>query len=294
MDNYSAFRRVVVSFNMMGPQYLTSQTSLPAPGLPPLLGNHYFRIYAHRGSTLLAPENTAAAFDLAINLGADVLETDVRLSADNRLIVTHDATLERTTDATGPVCSLPASALAELDAGYRTVSLDGRRWARQGIRLMTLDELFESYPETAINIDIKDNSMQAPVEVAACVRRHGRESDTTTGSFHSAVIRQFRRVAPALRTAATLPEVASLYFSRRRDSRPEAYQAIQIPIRWYGLSLMTQGFINRVQRKPLELCYWTINDEALMIRLARMGIDGIVTDRPDLAASVRKECCAAP
>ena len=104
------------------------------------------RIYAHRGSTLLAPENTLYAFNLATDHGADVLETDVRISRDNEVIVTHDEKLDRTTNGIGAVRAHNRLHLASLDAGYRTKSIHGQRFRGVGIKLLTLGCLLYTSP----------------------------------------------------------------------------------------------------------------------------------------------------
>ncbi|MBX2823461.1 MAG: glycerophosphodiester phosphodiesterase [Gammaproteobacteria bacterium] len=273
---------------------------------------HQPRIYAHRGTTLLAPENTQPAFDLALEHGADVLETDVRLSADGHVIVTHDADVKRTTDGNGQVRGLTLAALKELDAGYRARSLDQQTFAGQGIELITLDELFELYPDVAVNIDIKDKQPEAAQAVADCINRHQRQHNTTVGSFHSALLLDFRRYAPAIRTAAVRHEVVRLYFSRLalprggigtltkrsgddqtdsggRETARSEFSALQIPVRYKMIPLATRRFIERISAQGLEICYWTINDPAQMRQLLLRGAHGIVTDRPDLAETVFRE-----
>ena len=94
-------------------------------------------LYGHRGTSLLAPENTSAAFDLALEFGVDVLEIDVRLSRDNVVMVTHDEMVDRTTDGSGPVKSYTYDALKRLNAGYRFVNPDGRSYRSDKIRLLS-------------------------------------------------------------------------------------------------------------------------------------------------------------
>jgi len=281
---------------------MTDSTDRPA---------HRARIYAHRGSTLLAPENTQPAFDLALQHQADVLETDVRLSRDGHVIVTHDADVKRTTDGQGEVRSLPLSALKQLDAGFRARALNGDTFASQGIELLTLDELFVLYPDVTINIDIKDKQHEAAQAVAECIMRHQRQHLTTVGSFHSQLLLDFRRYAPSIRTAAVRHEVVRLYFEklavplggiRTLVSKPTVstsptptntqaahqvdYAALQIPVSYKMIPLATRRFIQRARARGLELCYWTINDPVQMRKLLERGAHGIVTDRPDLARQV--------
>jgi len=243
-------------------------------------------IYAHRGSSLLRPENTAIAFDWALAVGADVLETDVRLSRDDRVMVVHDERLERTTDGRGAVRGHTARALGRLDAGYRFEAPDGRRWCGAGARLMPLEALFERYPAVRINIDIKDRDPQAAERVAATIARAGREEVVTVGSFHAGVLARFRQVAPGVATAASRGEVVALYFGRGRATTGRPYRFLQIPVRYAGLPLATPAFIRCAHARDVQCVYWTVNDEPTMRTLVGRGVAGIVTDRPDRLAGL--------
>ena len=249
-------------------------------------------MYAHRGSTVLAPENTERAFDLALGFGADVLETDVRLSRDGVVFVTHDERLERTTDGTGRVRELPATALARLDAGHRFVDADGRAARGTGVRLVTLETLLERYPDTAVNVDIKDPDARAAEAVARVLERTSAGARVTVGSFHGPTVARFREAAPHVATAATRAEVAALYFGRLRPGAappaPLPYRWLQIPPAWFGLPLATRRFIETARARQVGAVYWTINDVRAMRALAERGAAGIVTDRPDLARVLRE------
>lgn len=238
---------------------------------------------------MLAPENTLYAFNLAMDHLADVLEIDVRISRDNQVVVTHDEKLDRTTNGIGAVRASSWRQLSGLDAGYRTRSIHGERFRGQGIKLLTLDELFDALPSVPINIDIKDKDKFAAELVADLVHRHQREHNTTVASFHAEITRYFRHIAPGVPTAATKPEVARLYFSRAVNRPSRDYQAIQIPVSWKLIPLATQRFIERSKSEGTEVCFWTINKPRRMRQLLALGADGIVTDRVDLARTVFEE-----
>ena len=159
---------------------------------------------------------------------------------------------------------------------------------------MTLDELLEKYPTMGINIDIKDADQNAAEAVAAAIRRHPNEQRVNVGSFHANTLRHFRRVAPEISTAAVFSEVAGLYFERLLDWLPAArksgprlpFTCLQIPMTYRGIPLATRQFIRNSQARGLTMIYWTINDVRRMQKLLNLGIDGLVTDRPDLAQAV--------
>lgn len=247
-------------------------------------------MFAHRGSTVLAPENTREAFDLALRYGADVLETDVRLSRDGVVFVTHDACLERTTNGQGQVRAQTSRSLSSLDAGYRFVDPDGRPARDQGVRLMSLSALLEQYPDTRINVDIKDADGLAAAAVAEVIAERSAEQRIIVGSFHAPTLARFRQLAPGVATAATRNEVAGLYFGRAlpRNWKPAslACQWLQIPPSWHGIPLATPGFLAAARAEGLRIAYWTINDPARIQLLRDRGVDAIVTDRPDLARAI--------
>lgn len=244
------------------------------------------RLFAHRGSSLLAPENTQAAFDLAMQYQADVLETDVRLSKDGIVMVTHDETLERTTDGNGLVRDYTAKALKRLNAAHRFIDTNNVPYSGAAMSILTLHELFEHYPSVGINIDIKDNDQHAATAVAKVVLDREKANKTApwinVGSFHANVIKRFRAQAPQVSTAATRQEVARLVFGSTRRIVP-AYRLLQIPVAYWGIRLVGNRFINKVHRLNCEVAYWTINDASHIRRLLKKGCDGVVTDRPDLA-----------
>lgn len=242
-------------------------------------------VYAHRGSTLLAPENTATAFDLALQCGADILEIDVRLSRDNQVIVTHDKRIDRTCNGQGDVRSYTESELKKFDAGWHFKDLAGMSYRGRNITLMSLNDLFERFPDTRINIDIKDNSETAAKAVAACIEKANAHLRVNIGSFHGQALAQFREFAPDVTTAASQAEVAKLYFGRHL-SRTLKFQYLQIPTAYYGLPLATNKFIKFAQAKGVSAVYWTINDSIQMEKLIARGVNGIVTDRVDLACQL--------
>lgn len=242
-------------------------------------------LFAHRGSALLAPENTIAAFDFALQHGCHVLETDVRVSRDGTVMVTHDETLERTTNGTGRVCDTNLSELKKLNAGYRFRDEKGSCYSGPTLELLTLNELFERYPGVGINIDIKDNDSAAAVAVANVVEQYNASHWVNVGSFHASVINHFRQLAPSISTTATRQEVARLVFGKAPDTALP-FRILQIPVSYWGIQLGRKPLINKVQRAGAKIVYWTINDAGKMNRLLDNGADGIVTDRADIARTV--------
>lgn len=246
-------------------------------------------LFAHRGSSILAPENTFTAFDIAMKSSADVLEIDVRISRDDQVIVIHDALLDRTTNGIGTVINHNLVELKKLDAGYRFQHSSGELFSGRNIRLPTLAELYEAYPDTTVNIDIKDKLLHAARLLANTIERSGAEHRTVVASFHGKVLKYFRKIAPHIATSATFSEVAELYFLKQNNARLHSDKpaiALQIPRHYGTLRLDSQRFIDKIHAGGRLANFWTVNDPDDIRLLLERGADGIVTDRPDLALPV--------
>jgi len=243
-------------------------------------------LFAHRGTSSLAPENTAEAFDLAMQARADALEIDVRISRDRQIIVTHDADLSRTTNGNGLVADYSLVQLKRLDAGYHHRDINNQtNWRGKSVRLLTLKELFTEYPNVGINIDIKDRSEDAAKLIADELTTLDDGRWINVGSFHDRIIKYFRSYNDRFSTAASRSDVATLYFGRRfpgsggsRIMNKAGGRVLQIPEAYMGLPLNTEAFIQRVQAADRQVMYWTINDEDRMKTLLARGANGLVSD----------------
>lgn len=240
------------------------------------------RLFAHRGTCLMAPENTQAAFDFALSHNSHVLETDVRVCRDGSVIVTHDESLDRTTNGSGRVRDFSLPQLKQFDAGCQFRNVNGEPYHGNKLELLTLNEMFEHYPGVGINIDIKDNDIDAASAVADIVERYAQSCWINVCSFHPTVLQHFRTCSPHVSTAATHQEVASL-FLRPKTTKPLPFEIVQIPPSYWGISINRTSFIEKVQNAGADIVYWTINDPIEMQRLLDNGANGIVTDRADLA-----------
>ena len=242
-------------------------------------------IYAHRGSSIVMPENTLPAYEWSLAQGSDVLETDVRLSSDGTLYMFHDEDLSRITETSGLVLDASDDDLNALDAAYHFTDGKGQSLRGSGVKLITLEELFTHFPDVPINIDIKDNIEQAAAETARLIKAYDRFDLTTVGSFHTNVIAHLRKIAPRIRTAALKGEVANLYFGRCLPRKVSncCFCALQIPQTYMRLPLATRAFVEYGKSLGIEIVFWTVNDVADMKRLWDLGVDGIVTDYPDRA-----------
>jgi glycerophosphoryl diester phosphodiesterase len=235
------------------------------------------RVIAHRGLSLTHAENTVGAFEAAVAAGADILETDVHLSKDGHVIVAHDPDLSRVAQRPGLVSDFTASQLADMDLGY-------------GQGFSTLVEVLSAFPDSKFNIDVKTPAVvDAFVDV---VRQMDATERVLVASFDEASRARAVSQLPGIVSNATAGYVLE---GRLRSwlglpgsgwNMPPDVRALQIPPTRYGLALVTPSFIRMAHQKGLEVHVWTINEPADMRRLLDMGVDGIVTDRCDLALDV--------
>lgn len=230
------------------------------------------RVFAHRGLHLAHPENTAGSFRAALAAGVSYIETDVVGSLDGVAMIAHDLTLERIAGDPRALAEVSAAELADVDLG--------------GEGFITLRQALESFPAARFNIDIKD--FRAIPDVINALR-HAEASDRVlVTSFSAARRRAVTTELPEVASSASATEFLGIFAASSLWITPPLppIQAIQIPVRAAGLSTITRGLVDRYHRAGLEIHAWTINDPVEMRRLLELGVDGLVTDRADLALNV--------
>ncbi|MFL6279872.1 MAG: glycerophosphodiester phosphodiesterase [Vicinamibacterales bacterium] len=245
-------------------------------------------VYAHRGGAALRPENTIASFDYGLSLGADGLEFDVRLSRDGVVVVHHDATLERTTDAAGPVSSLTADELARVDAAHWFTPQSGSfPYRGQGHGVPRLRQVLSRYPGVPLIIELKANDPELARRAIEDVHAAGAADRVALGSFGWRVLRAARQLEPRISTGASREEVRlALYRSWLRwPLGQEAYREFQVPERSGPTRIVSRRFIAHAHRAGITVKVWTVNDPADMRRLLEWGADALISDRPDLAVA---------
>jgi glycerophosphoryl diester phosphodiesterase len=243
-------------------------------------------VFAHRGGAGLRPENTTAAFDHALALGADGLELDVQLAADGEVVVTHDATLDRTTNGHGPVSALSARALGGLDAGYHFAdSRDQRPFRGRGLRIPTLREVLDRHPQVPMIVELKGASPPLARAAVALVREAGALGHVCFASFEDVTIQAARACGPGIVTGAARREIRRALWASWLGLPPlrARFQALQVPERLGRRRIATRRFVRAARRGHLAVQVWTVDDTAAMARLLRWGVQAIITDRPDVA-----------
>jgi len=246
-------------------------------------------VFAHRGGRALGPENTLVALDNGFAAGADGAEFDVQLSGDGHAVVIHDTTLDRTTNARGPVAGRTLAELAALDATVRYgVDLE-HAWSGDRSGVPTLDAVLARYPGRALIIEMKGENPALGPAVVDSVRRANATGRVCLGSFSAEVLAAARRAGPEIPTSASRDE--SLRALQRSwlflSPGVVAYRAFQVPERAGRIRVVSRRFVRAVHRSRCAVQVWTVNEEVDMRRLLAYGVDGLISDRPDLAVRVR-------
>lgn len=229
-------------------------------------------VFAHRGGSKIGPENTITAFDRGLAAGADGLELDVHLSRDAVVVVHHDRLLDRTTRATGPIADRTAAELAEVD-------------------VPTLRDVLARYPRTRIIIELKESSVALASAVVIEVQRAAAGEHVCLGSFSVAALRAARAAAPGVATSAGRFEVRMALYRSWLNLSPGRvpYQAFQVPETSGRTRVVSPRFVKLAHESGLVVQVWTVDEPENIRRLLDWGVDGIISDRPDVAAAVVKD-----
>ena len=244
--------------------------------------------FAHRGGAGEAPENTLAAFEIAVTLGYRYLETDAHVTRDGVLVAFHDDRLDRVTDRTGAIAELGIVEVEAADAGY-TFSPDGGSsfpFRGRDIRVPWLEEILVRWPGVRINIDPKSDPCVGPL--VALLDRLGAWERVCIGSFSDRRLRRIRALSRGQACTSMGPRsvaLARLAATSGMMARLSA-DCVQVPIRRGPFPIVTKRFVQAAHRVGLPVHVWTINDEATMDDLLDFGVDGIMTDRLRLLRDV--------
>jgi len=235
------------------------------------------RVFAHRGLAVAAPENTLLAFLQALALGVEYIETDVHASSDGVAVISHDPELARVAGRAGKVEALTLAQLRGVDLGH-------------GQTFSTLTEALDAFPDARFNIDVKSvASVQPTVDAIRALRATDR---VLVSSFSE----QRRRAAidqlPGVATSASAPRFVQALIAGKLRLKPimahalRGTVAVQVPEKALRLRVTTARMLEQLHSLGVEMHVWTINDPNRMRELLQLGVDGIVTDRADLAMEI--------
>ncbi len=268
-------------------------THRPRPGRTYLAGAPM--LVAHRGGSLLAPENTMAAFSSATDdWWADMLEMDVRLTRDGHVVVIHDDSVDRTTDGSGKVSEMTLEEIKDLDAGYRFRDLAGGfPFKGKGVTVPTLEEVLETFKDVWINIEAKEPQVAGPLY--DLLLSHSVEDRVLIAAEFEANRKGARGYAGPW-GASTMQGALFWAFHWLPGGSPYVPEAdiLQVSEFWKGLRVLTPRFVREAHRLNLPVQVWTVDDVNDMRRFLAWGVDGIQTDRPDLLSALLTELRGRP
>ena len=244
----------------------------------------------YRGGGGIGSENTLMAFRVAAEAGARGLKLDVHMTRDGEIVVIHDATVDRMTNGSGAVAELTLEEIRGLDAGYRFTLNGGQTYPNRNPDLWvpTLREVYEWFPDALVNIEIRAAQQGVEEAVLRIVRDAGAEERTLVVSNDDAVVKRFRKLADGqVSTGASWREVKRFCNLSRwrleRIVRPD-YKVLQVPVKHGVTTLVTSRFVKAAHIREMRVNVWTTNQADEICCLLNLGVDVIITDRPDVVA----------
>jgi glycerophosphoryl diester phosphodiesterase len=249
-------------------------------------------LVAHRGGSGVAPENTLAAFDRAASLGADAIETDVRLSRDGVVLVFHDEETRALTGEPGSIEARTAAEVDRLDAAFSFSEDGGVTFPLRGagLHVPTLAEALRRYPRMRFNVDAKSADPALADALAQVVREARAEERVCVGSFFDGQAERLGALLPGvcrfLPEGAATRHVLAAKAGAAPVGLPAGYDLADLPVRMGDLTVVDPPVVEHFHRLGIPVHVWTVDDEKEMRALLDLGVDGIVTDRPDVLAHV--------
>lgn len=246
--------------------------------------------FAHRGGAQRWPENTLLAFRSSADLGYRHIETDIHETSDGHIVCFHDATLERTTDGRGKLADHSLGQLRKLDAGYHFLEDGSYTFRGADVRIPTLEEALELDAAIHYNLEIKPKDPAFATRVWELIEHHGIHDRVLVASEHDDATEAFRaRSGGSVATSPGRKGAMKFWASVLSGTWRNAvfpFDALQIPPMFRGMNVITPQFLDAAHRHGIQVHVWTINDPAEMYDLASAGVDGIMTDLPDVLLEV--------
>ncbi|MBP6210389.1 MAG: glycerophosphodiester phosphodiesterase [Anaerolineales bacterium] len=251
-------------------------------------------VIAHQGGDGLWPGDTMFAFQNAADMGVDVLEMDAHITKDGVLVLMHDETVDRTTDGTGEIESMTLDEIKQLDAGYDWTPDEGATFPfrGQGVTVPTLEEVFQAFPNMRMTIEIKKTNASISKPFCNLIRKHTMQDKVLIASFHDDRLKEFRAECPEVATSSAKNETTVFVLLTKPflgGFYSPKFFSLQVPEESSGITVMTPAFVKAAHERNIAVEPWTINDEETMKKFITWGVDGIITDRPDLMLQILED-----
>jgi len=243
-------------------------------------------VIAHQGGYGLWPSNTMYAYDCAVNIGVDMWEMYLHITADGVLVLMHDETVDRTTDGRGAIETMTQAEIKQLDAGHTWTPDEGAThpYRGQGITVPTMEEVFVAFPDIPMNIELKYTETSMAEPFCQLIREYGMQNKVLVASFHDEALAEFRQSCPDVATSGSESELIPLVVFSKVGAgwlyRPTA-NAVQVPEERSGIHILNESFVKAAHGRNMKVDAWTINEQEDMRRIIALGVDGIITDYPD-------------
>lgn len=229
------------------------------------------------------------AFQESVKLGFRYFETDLHLSKDGVLMAFHDDTLDRTTDGTGPLRDFTATELKEFDAAFRFGADRAWPYRGHGLTIPTLEELVSALPDAFFTFELKEAGLARPlVEFLDYLNLWQR---VIIGGYSDEWVKEVRRLSNGrVLTSTAKNETLRFWLASRVGlALPTAAVALQVPVQHRGLTVVDRRFVRAAHRAGKQVHVWTINEPDEMHRLLDLGVDGLMSDVPDVLLAVMEE-----
>ena len=250
---------------------------MTASDYPYFEGDHPL-VLPHRGGMEVVPENTLEALEYSDRNKFTHFETDLRMSKDGVVFLHHDETLDRTTRSEGKVSEYLWHDLLKINAGekfYERKNINGKKTT-----FISLEDALAKFSNIKLNLDLKQSGMEK--KVLEIIMDSNASERTLVSSFSPRRLRKFQEINQYnIAISASIKEnLQSMFNSRLFHLWNLRVQALQIPIRWNGIRVLTNNLVEYAHSKNIKVHVWTINNLNILEDCLELGCDGIMTDRP--------------
>ncbi len=276
---------VVAVFSLwLGYMYLMTLPEVKREASLPFYPSDSFNVIAHGNGRALLPGNTLEAGINALAVGADILELDIHSTADNHLVVRHDDIIDTTTNGSGAIAEMTLAEIQQYDVGFHKIDYPGLV-APKGILVPTLESLFQKMPSSYYIIELKPEETDSADQLCVLITQYGLQNQVLVGSFHSSILKYFRVSCPEVPTSLGQSEVIVM-IAMSTMGLGHLYSppgiSVQLPMYYFGIKVFTPEILAAAHDMNLRVDIWTVNDKEIMNDLIDMGVDGVITDRPDV------------
>lgn len=251
-------------------------------------------VVAHRGGLGLFPENTMLAFQHSSDLGVDMFELDINLTKDGVLVVHHDLTIDRTSDGKGKLIDYTFEELQQFNFGKKFENENGNfPYKNIKVEISTFESVFNAFPNIRMIVELKnmdEDGKRAADELWRIIENGNFKDKILVASFNDDILDYFKMISnDSVFIIGAVVQTRNFILSnllRMKGIYVQNAEALSLPMKSLGFNLVKKRYIKSAHRREMVVFYWTINNKADMKLLIESGVDGVITDRPDLMQEV--------